>query len=37
LTCKFADNECQDYDVSTFTTIAEITKEEIFPYSPSVC
>ncbi|CAD8050957.1 unnamed protein product [Paramecium primaurelia] len=37
LTCKFVDNECQDYDVSTFTTIAQITKEEIFPYSPSVC
>ncbi|CAD8067853.1 unnamed protein product [Paramecium sonneborni] len=36
-TCKFVNNECQVYDVSQFTTIAQITKVETFPYSPSVC
>ncbi|CAD8067076.1 unnamed protein product [Paramecium sonneborni] len=36
-TCKFENNQCSDYDVSTFTTIAEITTEMSYPYSPSVC
>lgn len=36
-TCKFDNNECGIYDVSAFTTIAEITKVETYPYSPSVC
>ncbi|CAD8152597.1 unnamed protein product [Paramecium pentaurelia] len=37
LTCKFENNECSDYDVSSFTTIAELTTKMSYPYSPSVC